>query len=112
MTYKLYREFNEILEEVILEMGETALINSSIRTTHIEEAQRRYADSLKAAAIKMGYSMADVHLAWKLARVAMYEYRQMYTCTPDGGHIDKIAYLYDIPSWNMVKELMDTFALT
>jgi hypothetical protein len=41
--------------------------------------------------------------------VAMYEHRQSYVFLLDMGQAEAIAYFYDIPSWNMVKAMMDIF---
>jgi hypothetical protein len=109
VTNKLYREFNEVLEEVFLEMEKVPFEKSSVTSDHREEAVRRYKEGLKAAAIRTGYGLADFYFAWRVARVAMYEYRQSRVCLLDMGQEEAIAYFYDIPSWNMVKAMMDIF---
>jgi hypothetical protein len=109
MADKLYREFSEVLEEVSLEMEKALFEVSSANSYHIEEAVRRYKDGLKAAALRTGYGLADFYFAWRVARTAMYESRQSHGFMLDRGRADAITYFYDIPSWNMVKAMMDIF---
>jgi hypothetical protein len=109
MTDKLYSEFSEVLEEVFLEREKVPFEKSSVNPSHVCVAERFYKEGLKAAAIQLGYSRSDFYFAWKVAQVAMYEHRQMYSLLLDSDRADTIAYFYDIPSWNMVKAMMDIF---